>query len=259
MEHETRTFTYIFGGRVLPERVVVTISEFKFDVPASHGIPEGTLFIEILASQILARFVCQTELEVEFTLRNLIEDASKSLLDALGFYKGYAYDVEIVHVVRPDTSGKRVFGIDIPVLKDICDSEGVTLGHVLAGVLAPSGIYFRRALADLREAIKSPQDTGFFCYRAVESLMRGSATRQRPVPQDSAAWSSFRSIYHIDRKDIDDIKQFADPVRHGNYLQSQPMTDQDRAGMLKKAWKIVNQYLRVENPTPLQITEMQPT
>lgn len=251
------SFTYVFTGRVLPERVIVSISEFKFEIPGLPGLPRGTLFIEIIQSQIFARFISDNELEEEFTLRNLIEDVSKSLLDALGFFKGYAYDVEIVHAMRPDTGGKRVFGIDIPILKGACDAEGVTLGHIFAVVLAQNGIFFRRALADLREAIKSPQDTGFFCYRAIESLMRGSATRQNPVPQDSAAWSSFRMTYNVDRQDIDDIKQFADPVRHGNYSQSKPMTDQDRADILKKAWKIVNQYLRVENPSPLQIMEMQ--
>ncbi len=42
-------------------------------------------------------------------------------------------------------------------------------------------------------------------------------------------------------------KAFADPVRHGNYLQVRPMSDKDRADVFKDIWNIINKYILIEN------------
>ena len=46
-----------------------------------------------------------------------------------------------------------------------------------------------------------------------------------------------------------DIKAFADPVRHGNYMQVRSMTDKDRADVLKGTWEIINKYILNEMAT----------
>ena len=40
-----------------------------------------------------------------------------------------------------------------------------------------------------------------------------------------------------------DIKAFADPVRHGNYVQAKPMSDKDRADIFKSAWEIIKKFI----------------
>jgi hypothetical protein len=160
--------TYIVTGRVNPERAIADISEVSFTVQSSGDVPTGELFIEVVRSQICARYVCEGSVTNANTLRNIVEDASRTLLDALGFSMGYGYDVEITQMMRADSSEKYVFGIDVPALRGVCDAAGVTFENVINAMAKPDGSYLRHALADAREAIKSPRDTGFFCYRAIE-------------------------------------------------------------------------------------------
>lgn len=235
-------YTYIFTGRVIPERALLDISEVPLKVLASEDVPEGDLFIEVIKSQISIRFMASGEVGNVFTLRNIIEDAARMLLDTAGYFAGYGYDMEIVQMLRSDSAEKYVFGIDVPALAGICEKAGLTVNDIFAALSKSDGYYLRHALADVREAIKSPKDTGFFCYRAIESLKNCCVARDRVTGED-AAWELFRNSLSISKQEIMEIKSFADPVRHGNYLQAKPMTDTDRADVFTKTWDIINKYI----------------
>jgi hypothetical protein len=241
------TNTYIFSGRVVPERALLDTSEFLFKAVASVDVPEGDLYIQIIKSQVAARFMCVGSVTNIFTLRNIVEDATRTLLDAVGYHRGYGYDLEIVQMIRPDSSEKRVFGIDVPVLVGACEQAGVTFQHIMVALGARDGAYLRHALADLREAIKSPKDTGFFCYRAVESLMNCVVARNGVSLDKAEGWELFRASYSIDREQVMAIKTFADPVRHGNLSQLYQVSDQDRSRLFTSAWQIVNRFIIAEN------------
>ena len=195
-------YTYIFTGRVIPERAVLDINEIPFKTLASEDVPEGELFIEILKSQISARFLAAIQVRNIFTLRNTIEDAVRMLLDVAGYFNGYGYDVEIVQMVHSDSSLKQVFGIDVPALTGVCEKAGITYNDIFLALLKKDGGFLRHALADVREAIKSPRDTGFFCFRAIESLKNCCAVRNRLPPDDDAAWKLFRNTYSIAKRQI---------------------------------------------------------
>ena len=242
-------YTYIFTGRVIPERALLDISEVPLKVIASEDVPEGDLFIEVIKSQISVRFLTSGEVRNIFTLRNIVEDAARMLLDVGGYFAGYGYDAEIVLVVRSNTAEKYVFGIDVPALAGICEKAGITVNDIFTALSKTDGYYLRHALADVREAIKSPRDTGFFCYRAIESLKNCCATRNVVPPDKDDAWELFRNSYSVSRQQIMDIKDFADPVRHGNYMQVRSMTDKDRADVLKGTWEIINKYILNEMAT----------
>ncbi|HHW43813.1 MAG TPA: hypothetical protein GXX25_08400 [Desulfotomaculum sp.] len=237
-------YLYILTGRVIPERAVVDICEVAFKVPVSEDVPEGDLFIQIIKSQIFVRFLASGEVRNIFTLRNIVEDATRMLLDVIGYLNGYGYDVEIIQAVQPNTGEKYVFGIDVPVLAGVCEKDGITYSDIFMALSKTDGYYLRRALADVREAMKSPMDTGFFCYRAIESLKNCYAKRSGLKPDDAQAdaqaWELFRNKYSVPKQEILGIKTFADPVRHGNYPQAKPLTDKDRADVFKKTWEIIN-------------------
>ena len=100
--------------------------------------------------------------------------------------------------------------------------------------------YLTLCLSDLREAIRSTKDIGFFCYRAIESLKRYFIDTQHLENDEKTAWDLFRSTLNIDRVKIDFIKQFADPVRHGG--KKQFTTDEGRK-ILDYTWEIVDKYI----------------
>jgi len=242
-------YFYILAGRVLPERALLDISEVYLKVVASDDVPEGDLFIEVLRSQISVRFLASSEVRNIFTLRNIVEDAARMMVDVAGYSAGHGYDVDIVQLIRPNISDKYVFGIDVPALAGVCETSGITVDDIFSALGKTDGHYFRRALADAREAIKSPYDTGFFCYRAIESLKNCCATRGGVSPDKDAAWELFRKTYSIQKQQIFDIKAFADPVRHGNYMKAKPMSDKDRADIFKNTWEIINKFILNENVT----------
>ncbi len=222
---------YILAGRVLPERALVSVGEVKFGVVQSADVPEGQLYVQIVLSQISARYLGSGEVKNLFTLRNIVEDAVRLLLDVAGYYYGHGYDAEIVQMARPFSSDIYVFGIDVPALKGSVEKSGITVQDVFKPLTKSDGDYLRGALADVREAIKSPRDTGFFCYRAIESLKNCCAARNGLVPDSDGAWELFRNTYSIKRDEIMRIKHFADAPRHGSYARVVPMSDDDRAVM----------------------------
>jgi hypothetical protein len=135
-------YTYILAGRVIPERALLDISEVQLQVLASEDVPKGDLFIEVIKSQISVRFLASGEVRNIFTLRNIVEDAARMLLDVTGYFAGYGYDAEIVQAVRSNTSEKYVFGIDVPALAGVCEKAGIAINDIFAVLSKPDGYSF---------------------------------------------------------------------------------------------------------------------
>lgn len=151
-----------------------------------------------------------------------------------------------MQLVRPSSAEKLVFGIDVPALSGLVDRAGITINDMFHLLSKQEGNYLRHALADVREAIKSPRDTGFFCYRAIESLKNCCAARNNLASDKDQAWELFRTTYQVEKDEIMFIKMFANHVRHGNYMMAKPLSDAERAKIFEKAWNIINKYILKE-------------
>lgn len=252
-----REQVYVLTGRVIPERAVLSVSEIPMLVSGGSDVPEGELGVEIILNQIFAKYLSQNEVTNIFTLRNIVEDAVRSIVDVAGYIHGYAYDVEIVQLTQPNTAMKQVFGIDVPVLAGVCEQAGINIHDVIGLLAQPSSYFVRHALADLRESVKSAKDTAFFCYRAVESLKNAFLVKYQASGDENTKWELFRTQYQIERDDIMSIKAFADPVRHGNYVDAKPMSDPERADFFRKTWGIVNKFVRAERQSPPAVAPLQ--
>lgn len=236
---------HILTGRVLPERATIDIGQLRFQIVETSDVSQGDLSVEIVHSQIFAKFTTAGAVANIFTLRNIVEDAVRALLDIVGYVHGYGYDADIVQYIPPEEAGTSsyVFGINIPAIADSCTQAGVSVDAVLAAVAKQNGYYVRQALADVREAIKNPNNTAFFCYRAIEALKNGYGHNRGESVNSDAAWERFRNHYALSKDTIMQIKSFADPIRHGNYAETPPMSDSDRATIFKDTWNIINQYV----------------
>lgn len=92
-------------------------------------------------------------------------------------------------------------------------------------------------LGDFRDAMRRPAGTGFYCYRAIESMMqvvRGDSEKE------IYAWERLRSSLNISRKAIDTVKAHADDARHGKLNQ---ITSEDRANVLIICDIIIERYI----------------
>lgn len=94
---------------------------------------------------------------------------------------------------------------------------------------------------DLLLAVQQPEDTAFYCYRAIEALKTHAVQNLTELPnRDSGEWEHFRTAAGCTREDIELIKKDADPLRHSNDLLSKR---KDRETILSQAWTIVENYL----------------
>jgi hypothetical protein len=90
--------------------------------------------------------------------------------------------------------------------------------------------------------MKNADDTGFYCYRAIESLRHHcAATQDLSEAPKKDQWDKFREIANCDRAKLQFIKEAADPLRHGGI--SQAATVDERVRLFLDTWDIVGAYL----------------
>lgn len=189
-----------FSGRVYPERAQVQIKlpgwRCSF-VDKGSGIV-GEMSTEISLPQISAIFYSEEPVKDVMTLKNAVEDAIRLQLDILGYVLGCGYDAEITQAVLLETNEQIVFGVGIPVLESRKNQDFASIFHLFN---KEESDFLRRCLADLREAMKTPKDTGEFCYRAIETLRKFFAKQNKlddnKRDECSKAWQVLRNQLQV--------------------------------------------------------------
>jgi hypothetical protein len=243
MANIDKKLQYTFFGKVYPERCNVSITEIRAKVATPGDEINGELRYYISLSQVTATFVCEKPVANVYTLKNYVEDAIRVALDALGYTMACGYDLEVTEMI--DSLGNRpiVFGVGITAKEKAASDAGVSFEDIMEVFKDVRGGYLQLSLGDLREAIRVPKDTGFFCYRAIESL-RQFFLREKGAKDEKSSWEMLRSELRVDRADINAIKKLADPVRHGD---SVAISDAQRAKTFIRTWGIVNKFVKYAN------------
>lgn len=228
--------TYIFSGKVMPERAAVDVSApIQLQVQAKDAAISVEAIISIGVSQVSVLVKTKDENVDLPTLKNYVEYLVRAEVDALSYLWGRGYDIEITSAV--DSNGKQVvFGVGIPELEKTQSERPLSLKALWEVVYRSE--HLRRALGDLREAIRSPLDTGFFCYRAVECI-RQSFRKEEDGDDDRLSWERLRNALRIDRSWIEELKKFANPQRHGD---TPYMSGGDRVSAMQCAWKVIDRF-----------------
>lgn len=139
-----------------------------------------------------------------------------------------------------DDGTPRVFGTRPhgPNGETLAISDEAFFGRVLR--LSTSDIYFRFATGDYIRAITNTRDCATYCYRAIESIKAAIAFKN-----GVESWQPMHETLGTDRETIYRIvKRFADPVRHGNWIELPSTTGAERFEMLKLTRDILLSYLR---------------
>jgi len=243
MPDVSEKFRYTFFGKAHPERCLVSIGELRIEIKNTEGEINGELVFYISLSQIVAVFSCDKQVENYLTLKNSVENLIRTAVDALGYTLACGYDIEIVDMIDSLGNAPIVFGVVIPAIVSSAKDAGVTFLNIIDVFKDARGKYLMRCLADLREAIRVPGDTGFFCYRGIESL-RQFFIHQEVAKDDKTSWEMLRTELNVDRSDLDEIKVFADPLRHGDFVA---ISDAERAKVFRLTWSIVNKFVKYAN------------
>ena len=239
----TAVHQYSFAGQIIPPDVRVEQFEAKADIDAAGDCPNCIITITFNASRFTGQLTSATAFGNPGTLLNVIEDRAQSFLDILAFkgaIKCNCY-VDILH----DDSCNINFRIDssAPEAASVLHEIGFDTSYIWQLLKAPQyQSHLRFALFDARQALLLPQQSGFFCYRAIDTLVRWFAGAKK-IKDKSQAWEQFRECYKLNKSEIDKIKSVADPLRHGDYEQAIVMGSVQRIALLKSTWKIIGIFI----------------
>ncbi|SDC05765.1 hypothetical protein [Natrinema hispanicum] len=232
---------YVFTGSVFPERANVNVSP-----PVEFSSEMHDFEISIIASQITVVLESEEEIEDIHTVRNLVKTHTQALTDIFAYTHGYAYSVEITSVVGPNNE-RSVFGATVPVIRDQLSEKDRSekFNEIWELVASDVATYIDRILVDLRLAMKHAHDTGFYCYRAIETI-RKYFHEEFSIPEENnedikQGWVKMRGELGIDRTDLDKIKVFADERRHGGEIE---ITNEERAEVFEVTWDVINSFFQ---------------
>lgn len=232
---------YLFYGVVLPERAQLSL---QFAVGFSHVISgiEGVAKVSIVLNQVAVRIETEHNWDI-FDLKNVVKNIVQNHLAMVGYLMGYAYDLEVTRVLNQSREIDYVFGIDIPCLTE--RGKGIDLEGALVKLrektIGANGVFLNRCFADLVSSMKHADDTGFYCYRAIESLRHHCAAVHGLSDAGKARqWEKLREISGCTEETLREIKSAADPLRHG---EASGANSEDRAKLFTSTWDIVDGYL----------------
>jgi hypothetical protein len=177
-----------------------------------------------------------------YDLRNVVKHLLQTELAIVGYLRGYAYDIEVTRVLNQSRHVDYVFGIDIPCISERNKSldVGAELLKLRTKVTGPHGVFLHRCFNDLAFSMKESGDTGFYCYRAIESLRHHcAAVHGLSSGEKSKQWEKFREITGCDEQALRAIKLAADPLRHGGIGGT---SSADRERLFNLTWDIVDRY-----------------
>jgi len=175
----------------------------------------------------------------------MADDVANILVGALGFSLGSGYSVELIQVTEEDGT-PYVFGVR---------PEGQTPGQTLgiepyipafnrAFHLSGRDVFFRLALRDYLRAITDVTDCATYCYRAIEGI-KSAFVFKTGVDR----WDDMHTAIGTERDAITTtVKQYADAVRHGNWVNAKPTNKYERWKMLSLTRDILVKYLDYAEP-----------
>ena len=238
---------FVFFGRIHPER---TAFDIKLPTPLKFEVKEadlnGEINVESSASQLTIILTTPSKNDI-YTMRNHVESVTRIIVDSFGYSTGRGYDVEIISVVQPNNE-TIVFGVEVPALAEFRKENECQAGEVINAVSKSPQLAY--VLFNLREAIRQPADTGFFCFRAVECM------RQTFLPNDKTddgearkmSWENLNEKLQTQQSFTLPLQKFALPQRHGS---PKYMSDDDRKDLLLRAYRLVDRYLIYLKDGPL--------
>jgi hypothetical protein len=233
---------YMFTGVVLPERAQFTLPRFSIKFTHfSSGAP-GSATVSIVLNQIAVLVESDHEWDV-LDLRNVVRNIVQHQLAVVAYLKGFGFDCAITRVINQRRDVDYVFGIDVPCISKPREADDLipAMLKLRRKTLGLHGLFIQRCLEDLNSALKSAEDVGFYCYRAIECLRHHcAAVFELSGSSKTEQWAKFRETSGANEDALRFIKSAADSLRHGDVLAND---GNEPVKVLTTTWEVVDGYL----------------
>ncbi len=229
---------YKISGRVRgTTRVKPEITDPPFSLSMNHSAyGECKIEAEFEDTSFVFNLKTSEPIQDMSALHNDMTEISRSLYDAFGYLEGYALPVDILQIEHRETGQAFIFPGFVPELQASKNERPIMVD--LLTTLAVGTPILRHTLSDLREAILSPKDTAFFCFRAIEDIRQMFVGTSDQSERES--WKQMSQSLRINRSFVEEIRAKAIPNRHGQFL---PLERADRIKLLTKSWKVVDRFI----------------
>ncbi|MCA9901016.1 MAG: hypothetical protein H6654_01770 [Ardenticatenaceae bacterium] len=231
---------YIITGRVHPERADISFGRIEMELANSQSA-----IASCVSSQITVT-LDMPNLDGWIAAMIMAEDIATIIVGALGFSLGSGYWVELIQVTE-ENGTPHVFGVrpKDPTTGTTLKVEPQIEVFNRAFRLSGHNLFFRLAIRDYLRAITDVKDCVTYCYRAIESIKSAFVFK---TGNDS--WDEMHRVLGTERTSITSVvKDYADPVRHGNWIEARPTDNLIRFQMLELTRDILIKYLNHEQPT----------
>ncbi len=224
---------YLATGRVHPERADVSFGSVNWRTSNNGSVTASCESSQLFVSLDLP------DLDGYVSAYIAAEHFAQIVVNSLGFSLGTGYSVEIIQVVEENAT-PHVFGVrpgnlefkpHIPVFNQALQ-------------LASEDLFFRLALRDYARAMTDSTDCATYCYRAIEAIRSAFSFRS-----GTDGWEEMHTALATDRATISRVvKDYADPVRHGNWIAARPTDAVSRNEMLLLTRDILHRYMTHVRP-----------
>ncbi len=237
-------FACVVNGRVIPERTWVTLEPAPYRFEIEWDKQSFYALVVISNAQVVVSLLSEKPITINNTLHNRVTTFVRMLIDTYGYVEGRGLDFEITSIIDPESGKYMVPSVQIDSLhssKSERECNFDTLFKLLFsdGLTQSNQTQCRRALADLREAILSSDDTGLYCYRAVESI-RQCYIDPKDGGNDSLSWERMRDFLRIARPWLDEMrKNYRNPLAHGKEVE---MSGEEREQAMQRVWKVIDRF-----------------
>jgi hypothetical protein len=230
---------YICTGHVHPERADISFGQIEMMLDTGYRVATSCD-----ASQVTV-VLDSAAVDGWITAQIVAADVAGIVVGALGLALGSGYSVEIFQVTELNGT-PHVFGV-----RPSGETPQQTLGfdpHLpifnRAFRLSVRDVFFRLAVRDYLRAITVVADCATYCYRAIEGLKAAFVFKT-----GMDRWDEMHATLGTDKETIfSTIKDYADPIRHGNWVNAKPANAQERWAMLSLARTILEKYLNYAEP-----------
>ncbi len=228
----------IFDGMVLPPGTAFFLKP-GCDIQLKSGTTDDTYPVRLSCEKGSFNAVLSLSDETEAPthkfisdIKNKVQDAMQAFLDAYGFTEGLALSV-IIQRAQYDNAQIYNFSEGLSQLKESISRYAIDPKVLMT--LAGQHPAIRFALCDLRNALCTPVDTGFFCRRALEHLLTEFGRVEDSNTRRS--WEQLSLSLRVDNASLKQLQdRFASDRRHGRLTS---ILGSERIVVMDFSWQVV--------------------